>query len=207
MSNCNVDIIFYDIRLSKPSVSVYPINRAAAVKGCILKNTLTELLAHLIGHLTKSKYISCLISELFSVNKGHGVENKVVVQVCFGVQMSGDYYLISVAPQALCCFNTDSVALLGSYLTLGKALIAVICDYLILFTELLFGFGHHFIGSFNLAVDTGNEQFIIRFILVTCVLNYIFKGSFIRILCIVQDLFQRARYLPKRSCCHYLFLL
>ena len=30
--------------------------------------------------------------------KKDGIEHKVVVQVCFGIQMSGDDYLVSVTP-------------------------------------------------------------------------------------------------------------
>ena len=159
-----------------------------------------------------------------AVRKGYGVDDKVIVQMIFFVEVGGDDHLIAVAPKPRRQLYADLMCQFRRGLAGGKGLIAVIGHRAVLLAEPLFHRQHFITGGGRRAVDARHKTVkrcavLVRFLRIDGVADHIGKllpvlfGQFpvgvefgvcrlFGVLRIDHHLAEPAFYPPNRSCCH-----
>ena len=94
---------------------------------------------------------------LDSVYEGNRIENEMVVQMIFLVQMGSHQHLVFFTPQLFCQGKADLMGQLRRGLAGGKALIAVVGHSPVLLSETLFYRYHLIAGRRGAAIHPGNK--------------------------------------------------
>ena len=92
-----------------------------------------------------------------SIYKGNRIENEMVVQMIFSVQMGSHQHLVFFTPQLFCQGKADLMGQLRRDLAGGKALIAVVGHSPVLLSKPLFYRYHLIAGSRGAAIHPGNK--------------------------------------------------
>ena len=92
-----------------------------------------------------------------SIYKGNRIENEMVVQMIFPVQMGSHQHLVFFTPQLFCQGKADLMGQLRRGLAGGKALIAVVGHSPVLLSKPLFYRYHLIAGSRGAAIHPGNK--------------------------------------------------
>ena len=95
--------------------------------------------------------------KLDPVNKRNGIQDKVVVQMVFSVQMRGYQHLIFFTPQLFCQPQPNLVRYFRRSLSGGKGLIPMVGYHAALLAEPLFDRNHFVAGCHGGAVYAGNK--------------------------------------------------
>ena len=121
-----------------------------------------------------------------SIYKGNRIENEMVVQMIFSVQMGSHQHLVFFTPQLFCQGKADLMGQLRRDLAGGKALIAVVGHSPVLLSKPLFYRYHPIAGSRGAAIHPGNklpqDRFAFAFHRLACfvplngILDYIRKA-------------------------------
>lgn len=154
-----------------------------------------------------------LVLQSFSVHKGNGVDNKVAMQMLC-IQVRCHNHLKPLAPHHVCKLYSNLLRLLRRDLIFLKAQITVIGLNPIRLVVLLLNRNKLVTGGRHIAVDTLAEKFPFGFFFVLRIGKNIFEclifflgvfgiGGLFRIGCIVDDLTEPFRYLPKLAYCNF----
>ena len=123
----------------------------------ILQDRQSVLPAQGVGGLPHGAVIPAGAVELFPVGKGHGVDDKMGMEVVFPVQVGGNQHLVPASPQLPGQLYADLMGQLRGALSRGEGLVPMVGYDPPFFAEALFHRSHLPACGGRVTVDTGDK--------------------------------------------------